>query len=395
MLLVTSPPRFTRRPGRAVRWLGFRAAAVALGLVIAVAMSEILLRIVPGLMPAHAANRARLFRDLGTVHTRPDPYIGFLYPPNFQATMRHYDATFTFRTDSRGFRNADPWPARADVVAVGDSLTFGFGVPDGHSWVDLAARTLPGAAVVNLALPGFGPLQQLRVYETFGAALRPKIVLVGFFPANDFWDTAKFLTWLGLGEGGNYLLWRDFGVNSMGSRSVIEKVLRASYLQSLLWAALNPGNEEFGRDGIVLETPKGRLRLLPSTLRKLRERASPGRPEFEEAFAALRELDDRVRAGGGRMVVVVLPSKEYVYLPLAGGSADDPLKHVHRALEQLNLSYLDVAPRFRERAAAGELLFFEIDGHPNEQGYAVIAEAVVDYLRSGAFAAAVRRDPRP
>jgi lysophospholipase L1-like esterase len=382
MLLVSSASRIKSRSFRGVSRLGSLAALVALGLVVAVAISELVLRIVPGLMPAHAANRARLFRDLGSVRTRPDPYIGFLYPPNFQGTMRHNDATFTFRTDSRGFRNVDPWPGRADVVALGDSLTFGFGVPDGRSWVDLAARTLPGAAVINLALPGYGPLQQLRVYETFGAALRPKVVLVGFFPANDFWDTAKFLTWLRLGEGGNYLLWRDFGVNSMGGRSLIEKILRGSYLHSLVWAVLNPDTEAFGRDAIVHQTAGGRLLLLPSTLRKLRERALPGRPEFDEALAALKELDHRVHADGGRMVVVVLPSKESVYLPPEDGPAD-PLKHVFRAFKQLNLAYLDVAPRLRERAAAGELLFFEVDGHPNERGYAVIADAVVDYLRSG------------
>jgi GDSL-like Lipase/Acylhydrolase family len=376
---------------RRVRRLGATLTLVGFGLVVAAVLAEALLRFIPGLMPAHAANRAQLYRDLGAVRTRPDSYIGFLYPPNFQGTMRHYDATFTFRTDSHGFRNRDPWPQRADIVAVGDSVTFGFGVPDGHSWVDLAARTLGNAAVVNLALPALGPLQHLRVYETFGARLQPKLVLVGFFPANDFWDTAKFLTWLRLGEGGNYLLWRDFGITSKGSRSAIRKLLRTSYLHSLLWAALNPGTDEYGRDAIAHETRDGRLVLLPGMLRRLRERASPGRPEFEETFRALKELDHLVRADGGRMLVVLLPSKEHVYLSLRGAMPDDALDHVYRALDDLKLSYVDVTPSFRERAAAGEMLFFEIDGHPNQKGYAVIAESVVGHLRSRSFPA----DGRP
>jgi hypothetical protein len=379
-LNVAARPSSTRWR-RFIGWLGARLVLVVMGLTAAVLVAELALRIVPGLMPTHAANRARLFRDLGSVRTRPDPYIGFLYPPNFRGTMRHYDAIFSFSTDAHGFRNAEPWPKRADVVALGDSLTFGFGVSDGQSWVDLAGRALR-TAVVNLALPGFGPLQQLRVYEAFGASLRPKIVLVGFFPANDFWDTAKFIEWLSLEDGGNYLLWRNFGVTGHGGRDAIRKRLQTSYLYSLLWALRNPDTEEYGRDAVVHETPDGRLLLVPSTVRKTRERASPGRPEFEEALGALQELNRRVRADGGRMVVLLLPSKEHVYLPLLGEPVDDSLVHVHRALERLDLTYLDVTPRFRERAAAGDMLFFEVDGHPNERGYALIAEVVVQYLRS-------------
>lgn len=383
MPLIKRSRGFNVRSLRGLIRLGSTLGLVVLGLAVALLLSEVVLRIVPGLMPAHSASRPQLFRDLGTVRTRPDPYIGFLYPPNFQATMRHFDATFTFRTDSRGFRNSEPWPQRADIVALGDSLTFGFGVPDGHSWVDRMAQALGNTSVVNPSLPGLGPLQQLRVYETFGVALRPKIVLLGFFPANDFWDTEKFLSWLKLGEGGNYLLWRDFGVNSVGGRSAIEKVLRGSYLYSLTWAVLNPGSENYGRNAIVIhEAQGGRLVLLPHTMRQLRQRASPGRREFDEALRALKELDRIVRTADSRMLVVLLPSKEYVYLLVRGALVDDPLKHLYTALDELHLSYLDVTPRFRERAAAGELLFFEVDGHPNDKGYALIAETVVDHLRT-------------
>lgn len=81
---------------------------------------------------------------------------------------------------------------------------------------------------------------------------------------------------------------------------------------------------------------------------------------------------------------MVLPSKEYVYLPLRGTMARDPMKEVYRALDELHLSYLDLTPRFRDRAGAGERPFFEVDGHPNARGYALIADAIVEYIRGGA-----------
>ena len=363
--------------------LGSRLALMGLGLAAAVLLAEAVLRAFPDLMPAAAVNRAQLLHDLGDVRTRPDPYIGFLYPPNYRGSMRHHDAAFTFQTDALGFRNSGPWPERAGVVALGDSLTFGFGVPDGDSWVALAARSLGDVAIVNLALPGLGPLQQARVYRVFGAALRPKVVLLGFFPGNDFWDTAKFLAWLKLPDRSNYLLWRDFGIDEDRGLGTVEKVVKTSYVRSLLWAVANPNAEAF--DGAVAyEMKGGRMVLFPESLRRLKERASPGRAEFDETFRALKELDDRVRSDHGRLVVVLLPSKEYVYLPLHGAMAEDPMKAVYRALDELQLSYLDLTPRFRERAAAGERLFFEVDGHPNARGYALIADAVVEYLRHGA-----------
>jgi hypothetical protein len=32
----------------------------------------------------------------------------------------------------------------------------------------------------------------------------------------------------------------------------------------------------------------------------------------------------------------------------------------------------------------GETLFFEVDGHPNAAGYALIADAILDYLKQNA-----------
>ena len=51
-----------------------------------------------------------------------------------------------------------------------------------------------------------------------------------------------------------------------------------------------------------------------------------------------------------------------------------------------DLPYLDLTPDFQARAREGERLFFEVDGHPNAAGYRLIAEVVLDHLRSTAQA---------
>ena len=50
----------------------------------------------------------------------------------------------------------------------------------------------------------------------------------------------------------------------------------------------------------------------------------------------------------------------------------------------MELATLDLAPLFRARAEAGEKLFFEVDGHPNTRGYALIAEGIRSYLLANA-----------
>jgi hypothetical protein len=45
---------------------------------------------------------------------------------------------------------------------------------------------------------------------------------------------------------------------------------------------------------------------------------------------------------------------------------------------------LDLLPGFRRRAAKGEALFFQSDGHPNGRGYALIADLVLSHLKNKA-----------
>jgi hypothetical protein len=78
--------------------------------------------------------------------------------------------------------------------------------------------------------------------------------------------------------------------------------------------------------------------------------------------------------------MVLQPSKEEVYLSLRNPIPEDPARPLREALQQRGIEYLDLGPIFCERAAAGQRLFFEVDGHPNAVGYALIAESVLHDL---------------
>jgi hypothetical protein len=71
-------------------------------------------------------------------------------------------------------------------------------------------------------------------------------------------------------------------------------------------------------------------------------------------------------------------------LPLLGEPVSDPSGPLREELGKSGINYLNLTSVFRERAVAGEKLFFEVDGHPNAAGYALIADAVVNHLKQNA-----------
>lgn len=112
----------------------------------------------------------------------------------------HYGkpATWTVDIDEHGYREADAIAPADDayrVLLIGDSITFGFAVDQGHAFDRGLARLLgerhPGRRIeiVNAAVPGWSWMQGLRLLESEGLALEPDLVVIGhgtndrFFPA--------------------------------------------------------------------------------------------------------------------------------------------------------------------------------------------------------------------
>ena len=125
-----------------------------------------------------------------------------------------------------------------------------------------------------------------------------------------------------------------------------------------------------------------RLELLPDNFASTTIGSEGGRPEYRLVLDALLTLHQRAHERGTAVLVALLPSKEEVYLPLLGVTARDPAADLRQALRQHGIDHVDLVPLFRARAAAGQRLFFESDGHPNAEGYALIAEGLLPHLRS-------------
>ena len=356
---------------------GVNIAVFLLTTVLCVIAAEAFFHLYPAILPMEV--RQQLSTQQGIAHS----YIGHLHTPHQTGVIAGRDFKAIHHTDGHGFRNPWPWPAQAEIVTLGDSLTFGYGVDDAQAWPAILAQKLSPLRVINLGLIGASPQQYVRVYETFGHPLRPKLVVVGLYVGNDFSDAKLFHRWVHAGAPGNYLVWRSFDKDG-----AIEGFLRRhSYLVHLLlraravyrsWAVSEPRQLVLGANV--------RMQLQPSRMTPLIGNAAPDQPAFQLVVQALSRLHTLATAQGTQVLVVFQPTKEQVYLPLLGESVRDPSAPLRAVLEAQGIPYFDLLPAFWRHAEGREQLFFAADSHPNQQGYQLIAQEVFAHLRHKAAA---------
>jgi lysophospholipase L1-like esterase len=359
------------------------AFLLGMSLLIVVAAAETFLRMFPQFMPEEAILRLHWQglrvneRNARNSVVLPDDEIGYLYRPNTTHTIARGDFSFTFTTDEWGFRNESPWPDQADIVVLGDSMAFGYGVSREDGWVARLQEMSSDEAIVNLGLIGTSPEQNLRIFKRFGVGLEPKLVLFTLFPGNDLFDTGNFRRWLAAGKPVSFSEWRTEGEPSI--RGFVGNFLESSYLMLFLREARKAANAPFSGHTLTLAHGE-KITLAPSTYAGNEELARPDHPDFIRAMQVIEEAENMSADLGAEFVVLLVPTKERVYLPLVGETVPDPVDAFAVELKRRGTPHLDLTDPLQSAAKEGEKVYFEIDGHPNAKGYQLIAEAVNRYL---------------
>lgn len=112
-----------------------------------------------------------------------DAYIGYTIKPNLAADLPITpDTAYAVFTDVRGVRVAtagESSSAIPQVVVIGDSQSFGMGVPNNQTYPFALSQEL-GVPVANLGVPGYGTVAALRRLEKFGD-YHPKVIVLGHY----------------------------------------------------------------------------------------------------------------------------------------------------------------------------------------------------------------------
>lgn len=319
--------------------------------------------------------------------------------------------------DEWGFRNKRV-PPIADVVAVGDSHTYGNTATMDDSWPSVVARAT-GLDVYNLGLGGYGPNQYYHLLTSKGLKLHPRWVVCGLYMGDDFENafsiTHGFDYWSSLRnehyDNVNPDIWDPgppvwgadarnwLSSHSMAYRLVFHGPLMATLKEYIRFNEVSTGSDPYTTT-LIVKDKNMREAFRPLGVAESLNQSSPLIQEgMRITFHLLKEMDRACQKKGCRLLVVIIPTKETVFSDYL---MSNPTLHLHEVLSKVivnervarkvlveflasaGIAHLDVLPVLKQ--SVGNQLYAQTtrDMHPGKNGYRVIGEAVSEYLkRSG------------
>ncbi len=417
-------------------------ALVVLGVVAALVLLEVSVRVLGLAPPAESA---------GWFWQGPDAELGWTHIPGASGRWfnpRHeYDVDVTI--NDRGLRDVehayDKPPDVFRILILGDSYVEGMRVPLDQTFGKRLEERLNQAGlpikfeVVLAGVSAWGTDQELLWFRKEGVRYEPDLVLLGFFPGNDFMNNSEALEVANIGsvrkpffnlENGDLALkyypfdpktvppsetvaqvsteeaspkpgnleeaplagWRPWLQQNLAvyrfATPLIRDAVPGLARAMVRWGLIEPGQEE-----IDAALPSDYIPVAYGVYRR------PPAQAWQDAFtltnAIIRQLDREVSAhSGARLAVAVLTAQEQVYPDLWNSLLDryTPMRQVDWDLEQPNrivrgmldgaaIPYVDLLPAFRAHAQQpGELLHFRHDGHWTPAGEQLAAETIYDFL---------------
>jgi hypothetical protein len=272
-----------------VRLLGQNALVSLFSIFVTLILLELFLKPFPQIWPRYAqmvgSNWRRLHADIPSISYEQDGII--------------------YRTNSIGFRGPDPLPEHVDVVALGDSFTYGVGVET--PWPD-QLETLSDLTVLNLGMGGTGPPKHIYPLIAFGLPREPSVVAEGYFEGNDFFTCYQPARPSGPRWGDRLILPDLVG-------SLIES-LRAGFRRQTLTSALTYNEvtplevKINGKEVLLTFSP-----AYSATLMMDRKTLSSSE-NWRIATGSLNRMQQLAESSGASFMLVFIPERTHVYWPL-------------------------------------------------------------------------------
>ena len=368
--------------------LVFSAVTVVLILIVVEGISRVFFLVKPG--------PGEFVSDLYDLYSVPDTVCGHAMQPNVELVLRgHPDYTFTVKTSTipglpeLGFRE-ESISERTDIVFIGDSFIWGYGVEQDDVISAVCARECD-FRTVNLAVSGFnGPLNYLGNLLRVSKLIDYDCVIMGFSSQNDLYDASVYKQWRASGSSQSL-------VHFVSNRVPFLKRVDLQMKQRVkLYALVREvakrlfPSHVYGAVGYTpLSTPAGNIWVRQAVTRLRRQgdylRASPRqKATWEESIRAVSEAADFVTKRGKRFVLLMIPKKEEVYLFPEEGSAglgDCATNVLAKLFAEQGIEVLNPLPILRSKVQGENLLYFPHDGHWTAAAHHIVGEALCAHLR--------------
>jgi lysophospholipase L1-like esterase len=325
----------------------------------------------------------------------------------------HRIAGFSGGHDAWGFRNTGT-PESADIVCIGDSVTYGIAAKASESWPTVLGR-IRKTSVYNMSLGGYGPIQYLHLMRTRAVKLHPKIVIVGFSLETDFWDVYYEVRY-----NKNWNAYGKLDDSNVKAPTLAYQPPPGKFLGGLRdWLAFHSVFYALLTRTSIFDFVRERELMTakaddPSALIVYRDdkhnvifNVSPGTRSLDMGDPKIKsgmEINKQVMLDmhslaekeAFRLIVAFIPTKESVYAKILdrAGYIDKYARladAVHQEdvardaladfLHQANIEVVDLLPTLRAEVDKHDL-YPRTEVHPNKDGYRVIAETINNYLNS-------------
>ena len=302
-----------------------------------------------------------------------DPVCGIRHVSNARGFVRCPEYCMEFRTNSGGLRADGDIPyenhlGRRRILCLGDSFTCGMGV-HGHETFSALLDSAGGAEteVLNAGVCAWGTAEQLAWYELEGRRYHPDVVVLAHV-VNDWCDNTK---------GGLFTLASD---GSLVQHAAVEgRTLRWMRCLRRLpgygsWFAGSHALNRFRQWFAVRH--HGRL-----------EQAAAGdadpvalweheRDLGEALLLKLREVCER---DGAKLLIMPVPAQP------GAAAAERHQEELFSFLSLRDFDLLDLRPEYADRQAAGQQLYYPVDGHWTAAGHRLAAGRLGDLMRNEVF----------
>lgn len=338
--------RASRRPGAALsaRAAARRCAALAGVVAATLLLAEAALRLFDPIGIGYYFETARYFDAMV-----PDPDFGYLHAPSWQSVFQATRVSF----NRHGLRwpevDVEKRPGARRLLVVGDSVVFGWGAPQDSIFAARVQRALaarcPQWEVIAAGAGSWNTRNEVEFVRKRGLDFSPDALLL-FIVSNDVTPSAK----------GRAEVARERLLTQGPPRP------RAERIAGRVWA--------FAARRSYAAAAVRHLASTRSAGDALRARYRDGSPAVEDARLALSELRRLCDARGTRVFAILYGERT---TPLDAAFLDAYEAMLSDAgIEHAAMARLGDDPALRNSA---------VDRHPNARGHAVIAEAVLAFLR--------------
>jgi hypothetical protein len=365
-------------------------------IVFSLVLFEIILQPFPQLWPGYArmvgSNWRRIHADIPTLA--------------YEHEGVHY------QINELGFRGSQAVLDEVDLVALGDSNTFGVGTQ--HPWPEQLSM-LTNDTVLNLGMGGTDPPKHVYPLIAYGLPRKPEVVIETYFEGNDIFTCYQPAKPIGPRWGDNLVLPDLIG----GIKEMIRYLGRKEVITSeLTYNIATPFIRSIAGQQVELTfSPAYAATLL------LNHEIIAGSENWRIASGSLKRMAELSQEAGTAFILVYLPERTHVYWPLVHdddelvsqlnqdmiyawdqqlncltlvqGRVPDNLETFRAGMnasldaqrdllqtfaEREGIAFLDLTPSLQRLARQGFTLADPLETHYNDFVNQIVAEEIAAYL---------------